>query len=74
MSRYHTITIELEVHDATALLAAAKERATADGAPIDGLTGADGEPDTAACLVMLLDPGSLAGCSIEHSSAEEIDL
>jgi hypothetical protein len=74
MSRHHVVTIELTVNDAAALLDAATARAIADGAPVDDLVDAEGEPNTCACLQMLLDPGNLDGCDIEQSSAEEISL
>lgn len=34
----------------------------------------DGDVDVEECLIMILDPGSLTGCSIHDSSAEEVSL
>jgi hypothetical protein len=38
------------------------------------MLGPKDEPDVEACLVMLLDPGQLAGCSIHNSSAEYLSF
>jgi hypothetical protein len=65
------VNIDLAVWDAAALLEAARVRALAESSPTEELTTEDGEPNIPACLQMLLDPGSLAGCEIYGSTAEE---
>lgn len=70
-SQEYEFTMGLRVYDDNQLLAAAlahPDTAAADMARDDFLD-ADGHIDIAACLVMLLDPGSLPGCSIHDSSA-----
>jgi hypothetical protein len=32
--------------------------------------GTSQEPDLSACLVQILDPGRVAGCSVDHSACE----
>ena len=44
-----------------------------DACAIEDL-GTRDAPDIAACLIMLLDPGSLPGCNIEESAAESVDV
>lgn len=71
---YATFHMDVRVHDAKALYQAALQHLT----KVDGLTGAEArdllagdEPadriDINACLVALLDPGSLPGCDIQES-------
>ena len=72
-ARTYCFTIFLQVDDEEALHAAAKERAAADGYEVDAMnidaaTGDKASPET--CLVTLLDPGSLPGCSIIDAGAE----
>lgn len=59
--------IWLTVHDPAILRAAALEHE--DAQPDDTFLASDGSVDVEACLVMVLDPGSLPGCSIQSSSA-----
>ena len=61
------------VEDERALLHAAREKAVSDGDTIEHLQEADGSVNVAACLVTLLDPGTLAGCSIIDSTADRVD-
>lgn len=72
-----TFTVALRVDDVQALHAAAFNHGTrVDGLDDDEtleLIGPKAEPDAQACLVMLLDPGSLPGCTIESSVAEVRD-
>jgi len=65
-------TLYLTVDDASALQAAAAARAVEDGAFATEQEYREeyGEDDIAAHLRMLLDPGTLAGCSIIDSTAE----
>lgn len=60
----------IQVFDPLQLLAAATERALADGADPDDLIDDEGNPNTEACIIMLLDPGSLPGCDFLDSAAE----
>lgn len=73
---YKVFELEVEVHDEEQLVAAALKHLT----DVDGLSEEEardliypsdyvGLADINACLVALLDPGSLPGCSIEGSSA-----
>jgi len=59
--------IWLTVHDAEILRAVALRHE--DAQPDDTFQFEDGSVDVEACLVMVLDPGSLPGCSIQSSSA-----
>lgn len=63
----HRFILSLDVFDAQQLLAAAQ--AHEDGKDFD-LTP-DGEMDIAACLITLLDPGTLPGCSINWSEVDQ---
>jgi hypothetical protein len=73
MARYQ-VTIDVTVNDAQRLFHNAMHRAVRnDHMTLDEakeLLNPDGQVDIGACLQMLLDPGSLAGCNIHHSSAE----
>lgn len=72
----HVFTMHLRVDDPGALHDAALrhsiqvDRLTAAEA-IDIIGGRD-NPDIAACLIAVLDPGSLAGCSISGSAVESV--
>jgi hypothetical protein len=69
--------MDLEIYDKQQLHAAAMKHAV----EIEKMSrkeayetlGTERAPDTSACLVMLLDPGSLDGCSIYGSSAAKSD-
>lgn len=68
----YRFTLHLNVYDRVQLLRRAQAQALAEGAdPADMLK--NGHPDIAACLVMLLDPGSIAGCEVYESHAERED-
>jgi len=66
----YKVTIDLSVHSANALFLAAG--AHDDCADPGDLMHDDGSIDVAACLLMLLDPGHLAGCTVTHSEACEV--
>lgn len=67
MSQFH---IDLDVHDAEQLYAAALERAVQEKVGHQDAVSSlrpGGVIDAGACLVMLLDPGALPGVSINES-------
>lgn len=74
MKPLYVVSIELTVHDEEELFKAAFEYAVdkdkQDPDYAVGYLRPDGEVDAGACLQTLLDPGSLPGCEIQHSSAE----
>lgn len=70
-----SFTLNLRVYSVRSLLKAAAERAKADG-----LSRADWREyrstrhsGLAACVQMLLDPGTIAGCEINDSDAQQIE-
>jgi hypothetical protein len=68
------VTIYVEVQDRPALFEAAVANLIASGveeADARGTLAPDGEIDSGACARMLLDPGSIPGCSILDSASEE---
>lgn len=67
----YEFSMSLSVHDPEALRAAALQHQ--DAQPDDTFLSEDGSVDIDACLVMVLDPGCLSGCSIYSSSASQID-
>lgn len=75
MRKQYTLTMDIEVHDVPSLYVAAKHHAVHK----DGLTPAEADEllrpgntiDVAACLSMLIDPGSLIGCEINETAVEE---
>lgn len=78
MARY-LFTMELEVDSIHELwLAAFTHLVGTDGMDPDEakeLIGPESaSADPAACLISILDPGSLAGCSIHNSSAEHQEV
>lgn len=57
-----TVTLDLEVYDPEALFTAAMVRAAQNGIPVEEarrilFDEEEGEPNQAACLLTLLDPG-----------------
>jgi hypothetical protein len=65
--------LDLRVFDKRQLHQAALERALEEGLggeTPEELLGTADEPDIGACLTMLLDPGSMSGCSIGGSETE----
>jgi hypothetical protein len=67
----YRVTIELTVDGIAELFEAATERATAEGIHNHAeLLTNDNDVDISACLVMLLDPGTLPGCSIRDTSVD----
>lgn len=71
----YVFTLETEVHDAQALRRAAVAHYVAENPTCcddaDEVFGTDAEPNVGACLVQLLDPGRLDGCSIDYSTASD---
>jgi hypothetical protein len=78
MSIDATFKIDLRIFDKAALYSAARERYIRECGnrppkrkDISEMLGTKRDPDIAACLVMLFDPGSGPdGISIDHSYAE----
>lgn len=72
MRRLYEFSVYLDVHSPESLRAAAVERAVEDGYddPEAAVLDVDGKLDISACLIILLDPGSLPGCDIIDSVAE----
>lgn len=66
---YWDFTAWVRVWDPKQLVEAARAHPDAADMVTEDFYLADGEVDIQACLVMLLDPGSLPGCSIEDSNA-----
>lgn len=73
MNKQYTLTMDIEVHDVPTLYAAAMRHAV----HTDGLTQAEAEEllkpdgktiDVPACLIMMIDPGSMLGCEIHETS------
>lgn len=73
----HCFHLYLKVVDAQELRTAAIERAIEEGLSFEEASAEstieDGGVDVNWCLVMLLDPGTLAGCSILDSGATSDD-
>ena len=70
MEACYTVRIEVKVHNTADLFLAAEKIALQHGG-VD-LLGTEGDPDVAACLQMILDPGSVpyAGFDIDHCAVE----
>jgi hypothetical protein len=66
----YQFTLTVDVFDARQLYEAAAKHEDAQPDPDDLLKDDEGEIDIGACLQMLLDPGSLAGCEIISGDAE----
>lgn len=66
-----TFTLSLRVSDADELVRAAQARAVEEGLDTDDIACTYTIDDLPACVQMLLDPGSVAGCSVYESSASE---
>lgn len=62
-------SISLDIHDPEQLRRAAEAKALEDGLTIENWR--DVRKSSMDDLVMLLDPGSIPGCSIHNSTAEE---
>jgi hypothetical protein len=69
MNQSYEFSLWLRVLDPEKLLAAALAHPDAAGDTRDDYLDEGGEIDTNACLVMLLDPGTLPGCEILDSGA-----
>lgn len=70
---YLEFTLMLRVTDEADLREAAYQRAIEDGAPDeDAEQYRNGSMPVSQCVVMLLDPSTLDGASIEWSQAEEV--
>lgn len=63
-----TFKMDLNIFDKQQLRQAALKHK--DNVPPETFLDDGGDVDIEACLIMLLDTGSLAGCSIQNSSAE----
>lgn len=66
-------SVDLRIHDARSVHAAALGKCRADGMSeedILGFIGTAEDPDLCNCVVALVDPGYLPGCEIESSGAE----
>lgn len=76
MTQYWQFTLDLSVHDPEQLLAAALAHPDAADNQLNRAAFLDtgGDIDVGKCLVMLLDPGTLAGGEIIGSSSEELKL
>lgn len=72
-SPYWTFTSEIRVWDPKQLVEAARAHPDAAGMATEDFYLGDGEVDIEACLVMLLDPGSLPGCAMEGSTATNVE-
>lgn len=74
MRTAHQFTLYVNVHSPDYLWDAAEARAIEEGMTDTenrrDMLGTREEPNLAGCLTMMLDPGSLAGCSIEDSTCE----
>lgn len=66
----YRFTIHLKVDNPVALLRRAQAQALAEGVDPAELVRY-GQPIIEDCLVMLLDPGSVTGCSVYASRAEK---
>jgi hypothetical protein len=66
----YEFSLYLNVYDPAQLFKAALASAIEDGMDASVLVGADDDIDIRACLIQLLDPGSLPGCDIYNSTAE----
>jgi len=66
---YYIVTLIIQVDDEDHLRQAAAARAVNDGLSI--AEWADIRGSVRGDLIMLLDPGTLAGCSIQESTAAE---
>lgn len=73
MSRHWDFTLWLQVHDENALLQAARAHPDAADMSTEEFYTDEGEIDIKACLVMLLDPGKLPGCTIHDSGAQQAE-
>lgn len=75
--KHATFTLELRVDDVQRLYTAALRSALSDGLSeneaTEFLKDEDGTVSVHSCLVQLIDPGHLPGCSISDSSVEEYD-
>lgn len=72
-ARHFDFTAWIEVHDENQLLQAARSHPDAADMVTEDFHDDEGNVDIGACLVMLLDPGSLPGCEIVESGATEAE-
>ena len=73
----YTFSVNLHVHDPADLYRAALANFITDNghseetyAAAEDMFGTESEPNIGNCLIQMLDPGSLAGCSIDSSYAQ----
>ncbi len=65
-------TMHIDVKEPYDLMLAASRHPDAVGCDPGYFINDDGTIDIKACLIMLLDPGSLAGCDIIDSTLESV--
>lgn len=72
MSQYYDFSAWVRVYDERQLLAAALAHPDAIEANMveSDFLDADGNVDVSECLKMVMDPGSLPGCSIDDCTVE----
>lgn len=70
--KVYRFTLEVTVHSPEWLQVAARERAIAEGVEPADYDETRAEHGIGYDLQMMLDPGSLPGCDIQHSYAEGI--
>lgn len=66
----HQVQIDVRVHSLDTLYRAARERAKEENLSpelADEVLLSDGKPNPEACLIMMLDPGTLEGCEIHET-------
>lgn len=66
-----TFTLTLAVDDVRTLVRSAREQAMAEGVDPADARETYSARDLSACVQMLLDPGTVPGCSVYGSSAEQ---
>lgn len=70
MSETYRFSIEVVVHDPDTLARMARARAIEEG--LDGYQWDEDRSGPADDLIMLLDPGSVPGCDVLESYAEQL--
>lgn len=77
MKNIFTFEIEVDVYDREQLYDAARAQVIKGGIEpeqVDDYLKPQGEVDVPNCLVMLLDPGTVPGCSVQESTAYPASL
>lgn len=65
----YEFTMQVRIDNAESLYAAAKNHPDNPG---DEYLRPNGEIDIEACLITIIDPGHVPGCSVHNSSAEQV--